>query len=544
MLARSLTAFLLVLALFVPATAQNDGQRRQEESEDYFKEWLETDVKYIINDEERDVFNNLTTPEEKEAFIEQFWFRRDPNPNTSANEFKEEHYRRIAYANENFQSGKPGWMTDRGRVYIIQGEPNYIERHPSGGSYQRPIKEGGTRTYTYPFEVWFYRHIDGIGGDVALEFVDSSMSGEYRLALRPEEKDMLLHISGTAPTIWELLKIDSGRIDRPYFKPGLERNAAWLGKRGYTARDTPFARYSQFAIATKAPDIKFPDLRQIVSTNITYHDLPFQVKSSYVRINDNQVLVPVAVQLENKDLTFDMVNGIHQAKVNIYGVIRSMVGRVVGEFEETVVAEYPPNLLERGLQIKSLYQKNNLLDAGKRYRLDVVVKDQNSNRAGVEQTGLIVPKFNKEQELMASSLILSKVIEKAPADAKPDDLFVIGDMKVWPNVGSTFLRGEELGSYVQFYNVVQDQTTQLPDVSVTYTLRNGKGEVVRQLEERNGDSIQYFSPYRMVLIRHIDLEELPEGRYQLSVEVEDHIGQRSLEESERFEIIAPAEATQ
>ncbi|HSR68219.1 MAG TPA: GWxTD domain-containing protein [Acidobacteriota bacterium] len=544
MLARLLPLLLLILALGAPAAAQDDDQRRQEESEDYFKKWLETDVKYIINDEEKDVFNSLTTPEEKEAFIEQFWFRRDPNPNTANNEFKEEHYRRIAFANERFQSGKPGWMTDRGRVYIIHGEPDYIERHPSGGSYQRPIQEGGTRTFTYPFEVWHYRHIEGMGGDISLEFVDNSFSGEYRLALRPEEKDMLLYISGTAPTIWELMRVDSGRIDRGFFHPGLERNAAWLNKHGYSSRDTPFARYSRFALATRAPDVKFPDLRQIVSTNLTYNELPFQVDSSYIRINDNQVLVPVAVQLENKDLTFELVNGVHQAKVNIYGVIRNMVGRLEGEFEETVVAEYPPNLLQRGLQIKSLYQKNNLLEAGRRYRLDVVVKDQNSNRAGVLQTGLIVPRFDKEQELMASSLILSKIIEPAPVNAKPDDLFVIGDLKVWPNLGDSFYEGEELGSYMQVYNIEQDQATQLPDVSITYSLQNGKGEVVKEVEERNGDAIQYFSPYRMVLVRHIPLTDLPQGTYNLSVKVKDHIGERVLEEEARFEIIPLPETTQ
>ena len=104
--------------------------------------------------EERDVFENLTTHEEKARFIEQFWYRRDPDPRTSFNEFKEEHYRRIAYANQWFKSGKPGWKTDRGRIYIMHGPPDETESHPAGGQYQRPTYQGGGFTSTYPFEIW------------------------------------------------------------------------------------------------------------------------------------------------------------------------------------------------------------------------------------------------------------------------------------------------------------------------------------------------------------------------------------------------------
>ncbi len=73
---------------------------------------------YIISDEERKAFKNLSNDEEREAFIEQFWLRRNPNPDSPDNEFREEHYRRIAYANEHYAAGKPGWKTDRGHIYI------------------------------------------------------------------------------------------------------------------------------------------------------------------------------------------------------------------------------------------------------------------------------------------------------------------------------------------------------------------------------------------------------------------------------------------
>ncbi len=178
---------------------QDNRKLIREERTDPYKKWLDEDVKYIAQSEERDLFKNLTTDEEKQVFIEEFWHRRDPDKTTPTNEFKEEHYRRIAYANERFASGIPGWMTDRGRIYIIHGEPTEIERHPSGGTYERPMHEGGGTTSVFPFEIWRYRHVGNVGEDVELEFVDTSNSGEYRLSRNPWEKDALLHVPGAGP---------------------------------------------------------------------------------------------------------------------------------------------------------------------------------------------------------------------------------------------------------------------------------------------------------------------------------------------------------
>ncbi len=533
-------AILLLLSLVsVQSTVGQDDKARQEESQDYFKKWLDQDVKYIITDEERSVFKNLSTPEEKESFIEQFWFRRDPDPRTSENEFKQEHYRRIAYANEKFQSGKPGWMTDRGRVYVIHGEPYYIERHPSGGSYQRPIQEGGTRTFTYPFEVWFYQNIDGIGMDVPLEFVDRSFSGEYRLALRPEEKDMLLYVPGTAPTIFELSmghREDTGRANRGYFNPGLENNTAWQTKHGYSSRDTAFARYQRYAIAMKAPEVKFPDLRELVDYNITYNDLPFEVRADFVRLNDAQVLAPITVQFYNKDLTFERSRGIHTARVNIYGVLRNMIGRIIAEFEDTVVAQYPEARIAQGRLIKSIYQKMPILEAGRRYRLDVVVKDESSKSTGFHQIGVIVPKYNKRDDLMVSSLVLSKVIEKAPIDSGPQDMFVLGDLKILPNVGNTFYDEENVGVYLQIYNVAWDQALGTPNLRIRYLITKGD-KIISEAIDNNGASVQYSSPQRIVLVRHIPLKGVEPGDYRIRIELDDLIGDKSVAQKGAFKVI-------
>src|SRR5436309_2292609 len=156
-------------ALTSPQKSKNKKAAQEANREAYYKKWLQEDVVYIISEEEKKVFKALTAEEQKESFIEQFWHRRDPDPRTSENEFKEEHYRRIVYANERFASGIPGWKTDRGRIYIIWGKPDEIESHPSGGTIDRPIEDGGGTTSTFPFEIWRYRYIEGIGNEVLLE---------------------------------------------------------------------------------------------------------------------------------------------------------------------------------------------------------------------------------------------------------------------------------------------------------------------------------------------------------------------------------------
>ncbi len=140
-----------------------------------YQKWLDEDVVYIISVDEDRAFRRLRTDDEREAFIEQFWLRRDPTPGTSENEFKEEHYRRIAFANDNFTAGIPGWKTDRGMVYIRYGPPDAIDSHSATPS-------------TYPYQTWRYRWIEGTSTP-EFEFVDPTITGRYHLTRDPSEKD-------------------------------------------------------------------------------------------------------------------------------------------------------------------------------------------------------------------------------------------------------------------------------------------------------------------------------------------------------------------
>ncbi len=170
-----------------------------------YRKWLDEDVRWIITDEEQKAFMQLSNDEERDQFIEAFWQRRDPTPDTEENEFKEEHYRRIAYANEHFAAGIPGWKSDRGRIYIVFGPADEVESHPSGGSYERPMEEGGGETSTFPFEQWRYRYIEGIGQEIIIEFVDTCMCGDYHMTIDRSEKDALKYTPNAGLTMYEQL---------------------------------------------------------------------------------------------------------------------------------------------------------------------------------------------------------------------------------------------------------------------------------------------------------------------------------------------------
>jgi GWxTD domain-containing protein len=168
-----------------------------------YKKWVDEDVRWIITDQEMQAFKSLSNDEERDQFIENFWLRRNPNPDSPENEYREEHYARIAYANEHFAAGKPGWRTDRGHIYIAYGKPDSTDSHPSGGSYERPMEEGGGNTSTFPFEIWHYRYIEGIGDNIDIEFVDTCMCGDYHMTIDRSEKDALKHTPGAGQTLYE-----------------------------------------------------------------------------------------------------------------------------------------------------------------------------------------------------------------------------------------------------------------------------------------------------------------------------------------------------
>ena len=528
--------FLMLLSLGLSFSAMAEKKKvdpdvRREESEDYFKNWLERDAVYIIADEEKSVFASLTTEDEKERFIEQFWRRRDPDPRTVINEFKEEHYRRIAYANERFHSGKEGWRSDRGRIYIIHGEPAEIESYAAGSFYDREFEQGGGETTVYPFERWRYRHLDGIGDDIELEFVDDSFTGDYHLALNPEEKDALLHMPGAGLTWAEQVGL-TRKEDRPYFSPGRHNPAYNTG----SFRNNPFYRYEIFSKVQAPKEIKYNDLRELVKVNIGYSNLVFQARSDYFRLNRQKILVPVTLQLQNKDMTFKRKGNVHTARIGLYGAVTSLDNQLIQEFEDELVISYNPEVLERSLRGRSMYQKVLILDNKTRYKLDLVVKDIGSGNIGAVKQAIIPPPSLKEGEKLSnSSLILSDFIRKLDVVPEDNQMFVLGDVKIRPSMDKSFSAKSLLAVYLHLYNFGLDQSSNAPNLQVRYRISRG-GDLIHETTDNNGESVQFSSPERLVLVKGFHLRGLEPGTYRMEVEAWDQLNDTKTQVGDSFRV--------
>ena len=507
-----------------------EPSRQRPEAEDSFEKWLNQDVTFVISEEEEEVFSNLTTPEEKERFIEQFWFRRDPDPKTPINEFREEHYRRIAFANERFQSGIAGWKTDRGRIYIIHGPPDEIVSYPSGGRYLRQGHEGGGSTSTYPFEVWRYRYLEGLGEGMELEFVDASWAGEYRLSLNSDDKDALLRVPNAGLTRAESLGLAT-KTDRPFFQPGMRGRYPLAYER---SQDSPFARYEVLTEVQRPPEIKYKDLQEMVQVDVAFNTLDVQLRPDYFQLNEDQVLVPITLEIQNKNLTFSQKGDLQVAQVAIYGVITTISNRRVVEFEEELVLSYPVEDFPVALRSRSTYQRVTTLAKQMRYRLDLVVKDLTSGHVGVVRKGLLASS-SRPRELSASSLILSDLIVPLDPGSRNGQMFVLGDIKVRPSVSNTFSQENALGVYLQLYHLGIDQTTETPWMETRYRILR-EGETILELAGERGEGIRVYSDWRTVLVKALPVQGMQSGEYRLQVDIHDRIREESLRLEETFEL--------
>jgi len=513
---------------------ENEKRFKQEVSGSY-KKWLNEDVAYIITDEERAAFKQLSNDEERDNFIEAFWQRRDPTPDTVENEFKEEHYRRIAYANEHYAAGIPGWKSDRGRIYIVYGPPDEIESHPSGGTYERPIEEGGGSTSTYPFEDWRYRYIEGIGQEVIIEFVDDCMCGSYEMTMDRSKKDALLYTPNGGLTLYEQMGMAS-KASR-FTNGGLERLGT--GPFSNDLQTKQFDRLEQFYKLQKPPAVKFKDLEEVVSHKISVNLMPFDVRADFVRVTSDTVLVPVTIQIKNRDVTFVNKDGVQRGTVNIFGRVTTLAGRIAQTFEDTVQVDEPAELLPKVIENSNVYWKALPLRAG-RYRFDIVVKDVNGDRKGSWSKGIVVPEYN-DDKLSASSLIVADQMEPVAAKNVGTGNFVIGTMKVRPRVPPSdgkpvvFKRNQKLNFWMQVYNLGVDDKTHKSSATVEYDVVNAATNkpVVHTVESTEqmgnvGDQV--------TLQKSLSAANLDPGVYRIQIKVNDKVSKQTVDPSATFAV--------
>lgn len=513
-------------------------QKKTKEKELYkelqpvYKEWLNGPVSYIITPEERSAFLHLETNQERENFIEAFWERRNPDPGSPENTYKEEYYRRIAYANEHFSSGIPGWKTDRGRIYLMWGKPDEVDSHPAGGPYTRPADEGGGETSTYPFEDWRYRYLPGIGENVEIEFVDPTGSGEYHLTMDPSEKDALTYVPGAGLTDMEAMGMAS-KTQRFQNTDGTH-----MAETGVQQPESmnEFSRLELYSKIQTPPPVKFKDLEAVVDSRLTANQIQFQCHPDFLRITDDTDLVPITIQIPNHEMSFQDKNGVEVATMHLFARITSVSGRVVNTFEDTISGETPDSLMQQYLKTSSIYQKAVPLSPGL-YRLDVVLKDVNNGSLGVINTRLAVPRY-EDDKLGTSSLILADQIQKVSSQDIGLGQFVLGDLKVRPKLNGTFEQGQDMGIFLQVYNLKVDPKTHQGNATIDYrVLRADDPQPVLNFTENSQKYNQHGE--EIWIEKALDLKSLAPGQYKLQIQITDNNDQQKISPAANFTVQAP-----
>ncbi len=524
--------FFALAAAPAPAAPQTAGKQAPaggEEGQDFYHKWISEDVYYIATPEEREVYSKLATDQERDRFIEDFWRRRDPDPKTAANEFREEHYRRLAYANERFKVGRSGWRTDRGRIYIIYGPPTRVRSYPAGSLYNRPLSEGGGQTKTFPFEVWSYRSIPGLGSDVELEFVDSDLSGDYHLSLSPDEKDALLYVPGAGSTFLEQMgaqtradRINELGLLRPLdsSRPGFQRERSF----------DRLKRYFDLRNGAAAAGARF---REEVNTKIRYDQLPFDLRIDWFWGFGKSFLVPLTLEIANREVDFAPVAGsngdIQESKVDIYGSVEDLSGRLVQEFERDL--RVGANAIERS-QGKSVFQEILALDSG-RYKLTVVVRDPATGKIGSSERLLLVPV--PPEGLFCSPLILARQISAGGLEEDFGRPFVTpSGLKIHP-YPSARVFSRKVGLYLEVYGFQVDGSSGLPDLHVQALVTDSEGRQVFQEDLTESGAVR-VSGERAAISKYLYLDTLPEGPLTLSVKAIDAISKSEVTTSTQIEL--------
>lgn len=321
--------------------------------------WLTEDVALIIAPEERCAFLHLATDKERDQFIEQFWSRRAPDPKSFDNSFKREHYERIVTANQKFSGQLPGWRTERGRIYVMFGPPDSIELHPSGEKTGRPPQEGA-ETYQYRWEAWHYRHLDDVGENVEIEFVDPSGSGDYRLTLSPEKKD-------------EVIFNPPYNLGRNWREEGTTRSANVV---------------EPFVGAVPSPQVQFKDLEAVVSSQLTRQQVQFTHRVEFAAATDATTFTEISVSLPSNHPSSPNTIVKSPAEFEIFGRVSKPSGWIIETFERKISLTTQNN--------SGHSQADNefhLALAPGTYRLAIVVKDLASADIGTLFTAFDVPPY-------------------------------------------------------------------------------------------------------------------------------------------------------
>ncbi len=497
----------LFLALIAVGVAQKPSLEDIHNNLDvYLGRWADEYVTYIMTGTERQVFSALVTPEEKLAFIDTFWRRRDPTPETPENEFRDQYAARFANANALFRAGRPGWKTDRGRLYILLGPPTYIDRNPMG------------RTSTErPSEVWTYMGLQHpkLPSSLEFRFVDFFGTGDLEIVSDLNAAELIP--TGFAPAFSDL-EYFGLRRSHPveYAEDGVTRDA----DEGTLASER-FDFLEDLRSAENPLEARPQPLSSLIASRATFSTLPFDLST---QVFSSKIPIALAVRYDN--LVPKRGTGRNSFSLDVYAELRSPEAKVVDRLDrqlnfELAPEEVPSNALRYLFALSA--------PAGS-YQLHFAVRDNFGQSVGTLEEPVVV--LGPRDELSVSSLVLADAVEPLSSEesGKEEEPFTFGGVRVVPNPARLFHRGEPMSVYFQAYGLGLSEGRN--SVRVEYTFAR-EGQALWKPSEV---SLTPTEKTERAIFSSFDTARFPPGRYTLGVKVDDVVQGQAASREIGFEI--------
>jgi len=482
-----------------------------------YKQWLEEEVVYIIVPIEREVFLKLETDRERDLFIEAFWKHRDPTPSTPENEFRKEHYRRISYVNHFYgrTTPKPGWRTDRGRIYIILGEPNDIQRF-----------EG--KTMTYPAEVWFYQGKTDLGLPPGFNvvFFQEGATGEFRLYSPAKDGPQALMTSywgdpmdytEAYKQLYEFepdlalvsLSLIPGEGSGIFGRPSLTSDLL-IQKIEITPSRAVEERYAQ----------KFLEYKDTVEVEYSAN---YMGSDSLIKVvKDPSGIYFVHYAIEPERLSVNLYKDKYYTQLKLNGKISGAEGETIYQFEKNISLEFDEEKIKTITRQPFSIQDMFPLIPGN-FKMSVLVKNEVSKEFTSLERDLFIP--GDENVLQMTSLILGYRVSKKVDEEKLRP-FQMGDYRLYFDAKRIFLKTDTLVLAFQIHSV-SEAVKEKGEIRISF-LKGG--EEFRTTTKK----LTEFSELPNI-VEQFSLSEFMPAHYrvQISLFVE---GQEVLFDSEDFDI--------
>ena len=566
----SITCFIFVFIFsLVGLTVEKTKEKEKEQKlAKKYKKWLQEEVIYIVSQNEKEVFKSLKTDEERDNFIKTFWKRRDPTPMIPFNEFKEEHYRRIEYAKRHFFEGRIGWRTDRGRVYIMFGPPDFKETNPGGG---RGFVFGPSApTSEFPSEVWTYRYIPGLkarSSRIDFTFVNYYNSGSYQLTQDPALANALRNISLPARY--------AGYDDAPLKGTPPSRTTAAQGMSNLM-KASPLEQLSLMAELTKSRgevleelerSARIRKLKGIVEAKGSLAQITFVARENFLLGDRDLTYIPISIEVAAKDLGFKKIKDRYKGLVNFYIEIKDKKDTVY-QASDRLEMNLKEETYRRRFTDYYQYTHSLSLKPGE-YFIHLVVWDEYNANVGYIDRKMKIPQFTNK-ELSLSEVILArdisviepedreekivlesknisalkdlegtglKVPEKVEIKQKKVSPFVFGNLEINPNTLSEYSKEGELVFFYQIYNPTYDSAQKMAEILIEHQVWKDKKliAIINQPQEvhvpieQKGPGLNSGARY--------SLSNFSSGKYTLLVRVKDIFSGKIIEKKVDFRVI-------